>query len=33
VILLVSAVLIYYSTIHSDKRLPEPVFGATDLRS
>jgi MFS family permease len=32
VILLVSAVLIY-STIHSDKRLPEPVFGATDLRS
>ncbi len=32
VILLVSAALIY-STIHSDKRLPEPVFGATDLRS
>ena len=32
VILLVSAVLIY-STNHSDKRLPEPVFGATDLRS
>ena len=31
-ILLVSAVLIY-STIHSDKRLPEPVFGASDLRS
>ena len=32
VILLVSAVLIY-STIHSDKRLPEPVFGASDLPS
>ena len=32
VILLVSAVLIY-STIHSDKRLPEPVFGASNLPS
>jgi MFS family permease len=32
VILLVSAVLIY-STINSDKRLPEPVFSSTDLRS
>jgi MFS family permease len=32
VILLLSAVLIY-STIHSDKRLPEPVFGASNLPS
>jgi len=32
VILLVSAVLIY-STNHSDKRLPEPVFGASNLPS